>query len=141
MGYYRDLALELRRRGLSESEVGQQLRATMEIAGDHPEVVFGPPSEYAARFPPTAHRSGGQRVALSGFIAGVSVLVVLLVRVANGTSGRVGLWLAVVGSVIVAGALAGYWLDRRIPDPDIRDVDRRAPGSVRGRQANGDERR
>lgn len=141
MGYYRDLALELRRRGLSEAEVGQQLRATAEIAGDHPGVVFGTASEYAAGFPPTAHRSWGQRVALSGFVTGVLLLVTLLARLVNGSSVAILPWLMLVVTVIVACALVGYWLDRRIADPDIRDVDKRAPGSVRGDHADDAEQR
>lgn len=133
MGYYRDLALALRRRGLAEDEVGQQLRATLEIAGDHPEEVFGPAATYAAGFPATAHRSLGQRVALAGLSAAILVAVMMLIRIGSGSSVQVWLWLMTAVVTLVCAAVIGYLLDRRIADPDIRDVDKRAPGSVGGR--------
>jgi len=131
MGYYRQLALELRRRGLSEPEVVQQLRATAEIAGDDPAAVFGTPVDYAQRFPVTPHRSVGQWVAQLGLLWGIVIVIVTVVR---WLTGETSLWsgLVVAAGVIILAVVLGLLVDRRLPDGEIRAVDRVPPGSVGG---------
>lgn len=132
MGYYRDLALELRRRGLSEPEVRQQLRATMELGGEQPSEVFGGPTEYAARFPVSPHRSVGQWIALLGLITALLLIIATFISGIFGAFGLGWSWLVIAVGVLVVAVLVGYLLDRRLPDADIRVADKEAPGSVGG---------
>jgi hypothetical protein len=65
LDYFKTLAMELRKRRLSEDQLAdvlRELQSHLQETGEHPEEAFGSPREYAARFPQGTTVSLGSRI-------------------------------------------------------------------------------
>jgi Flp pilus assembly protein TadB len=124
MTYERDLAFNLRLRGVPESQVAEaieEVRAHTASADSSPEAEFGTAQEYAASFPAVKRRSQGQRViAVAVLLAIAYVVTALVLKPLIGfdvtvITGPLILWPALV--LVAAGLLGGFLTDYLRPAP------------------------
>lgn len=125
MSYERDLAFNLRMRGLSENEIADtldEIRAHGAATGTQAEEEFGTPQEYAQQFPEKkSRRTPGATVVLMGAVlaiiyVAVAMLLLPLLRVdIRDIVGPIRLWPALV--VMLAGMLTGCLTDYFRPLP------------------------
>lgn len=127
MSYDRDLAFNLRIRGLSEGEVSETLdevRAHEAATGMAAEDEFGPAKDYAKQFPKTKQRSRGATIAAIGAalaVAYVAVGVVLLPFMGVDIREVVGPLKFLPALVLgLGGVLAGFLADYLRPVPRSR---------------------
>lgn len=122
MGYYSELAQNLRRRGCEEDQVLtvlHEVRDTTKEAGTTPEAEFGTPEEQAAKFSGKRARSRGQATLnLFGF-AGICCVVVYAVwpglfDFTNPVLRNFGGLIALLILLIVGAFVAGF-IDTRVP--------------------------
>lgn len=118
MSYERDLAFNLRIRGLSEDEIAETLdevRAHEAATGTPAAEEFGTAQEYAKQFPKRKSRSRGYVIVLTGVVlaivyVAVSTLLLPFLRVdVRDIVGPIRAWPALV--LILAGMLAGCLTD------------------------------
>jgi hypothetical protein len=124
MSYERDLAFNLRQRGLPEAQVDEvidEVRAHTATTGASAEAEFGTAEQYAASFPAVKRRSRGHRVvAVAVLLAITYVLAGLALKPLIGfdikvLTGPVTLWPGLV--IVVAGLLGGFLTDYLRPTP------------------------
>lgn len=127
MSYDRDLAFNLRIRGLSEEEVSETLsevRAHEASTGTTAEDEFGPAREYAKQFPKTKQRSRGAIIATVGAALAVAYVVIgimLLPFIGVDIRDFVGpLELLPALSLGLGGVLVGFLTDYLRPAPRPR---------------------
>ncbi|MDQ0620508.1 hypothetical protein [Arthrobacter globiformis] len=123
MTYERDLAFNLRIRGISEREIAETLeevRAHEAAAGTPAKDEFGAAQDYAKQFPKGRRRSRG--AAVTTIAAAVSIAYVLAVVVTpflgidlRESVGPITLLPAL--AVILGGVLAGFLTDYLRPAP------------------------
>ena len=116
MSYERDLAFNLRIRGLAEDQIAETLdevRAHAAAAGSPAEDEFGSAQEYAKHFPKQKARSRGYAVVLIGAVlaiiyAAVAMLLLPFLRIdVRDLVGPIRLWPALV---LILGAVVGGFL-------------------------------
>lgn len=130
MGYYSELAQNLRRRGCEEDQVLtvlHEVRDTTKEAGTTPEAEFGTPEEQAAKFRGKRARSQGQATLnLFGF-AGICCVVVYAVwpglfdftnPVLRNFGGMIALLILLI--LLIFGAFVAGFVDTRVPK-EFRD--------------------
>ncbi|MBB5748730.1 hypothetical protein [Micrococcus sp. TA1] len=124
MTYERDLAFNLRLRGVPEAQVAEaieEVRAHTASDDSSPEAEFGTAQEYAASFPAVKRRSQGQRViAVTVLLAIAYVVTALVLKPLVGfdvtvITGPLILWPALV--LVAAGLLGGFLTDYLRPAP------------------------
>lgn len=113
MSYLREVAYELRKRGVSERHVAMKISELSAV--DDPQQRFGSPEEVALSVPEGSHRSMGQRFVRIGI-----ALTVLLIGwfVWNQAVAKMPVSVAslVLPTVVLVGFVAaGAVLDRRLP--------------------------
>lgn len=122
MNYYRELAFELRLRGVDDDQIVSALddvAAHSRDAETDPRTVFGEPEAFAAGYEQRSPRTLGRGFAMwMTVVAIVMAIGSLVVARALELSIRVGvvsvpLILAIV--CIVIGLVGGFVLDRRLP--------------------------
>lgn len=124
MSYERDLAFNLRQRGLPESQVAEvidEVRAHTATTGTPAEAEFGTAEDYAASFPAVKRRSRGHRVVTVAVLLSITyVLAGLALKPLIGfdikaLTGPMMLWPGlVIGAV---GLLGGFLTDYLRPAP------------------------
>ena len=123
MTYEKDLAFNLRIRGMSESQIIEVISEVRAHAanGVSAESEFGTPEEYASSFPKSKRRTRGVRVVTAAVIIAIAygVTVLALMVVFNfdirAITGPVTLWPALL--IIVLGVLGGFLIDYLRPPP------------------------
>lgn len=123
MTYEKDLAFNLRTRGMSESQIIEVINEVRAHAanGASAETEFGTPEEYASSFPKSKKRTRGVRVVTAAVIIAIAygVTVLALTVLFNfdirAVTGPVTLWPALL--IIVLGAIGGFLLDYLRPPP------------------------
>lgn len=123
MTYEKDLAFNLRIRGMSESQIVEVISEVRAHAanGVSAESEFGSPEEYASSFPKGKRRTRGARViAMAVIVAiayGVAVLVLAVVFHVDirAITGPVTVWPALL--IVVLGILLGFLIDYLRPPP------------------------
>ena len=123
MTYEKDLAFNLRTRGMSESQIIEVISEVRAHAanGVSAETEFGTPEEYASSFPKSKRRTRGVRVVTAAVIIAIAygVTVLALMVVFNfdirAITGPVTLWPALL--IIVLGVLGGFLIDYLRPPP------------------------
>ena len=123
MTYEKDLAFNLRTRGMSESQIIEVISEVRAHAanGVSAESEFGTPEEYALSFPKSKRRTRGVRVVTAAVIIaiayGVTVLALMVVFNfdSRAVTGPVTLWPALL--IIVLGVLGGFLIDYLRPPP------------------------
>lgn len=127
MSYERNLAFNLRLRGLSEAELAEileEVRAHEAAAGTPAEAEFGTAEEYAKQFPKKKRRTRGHTITMVGAalaIAYVLLAVLLMVLFRVDIREHVGPITLLPGLVLVlAGVLAGFLTDYFQPAPNSR---------------------
>lgn len=118
MSYERELAFNLRLRGVPETRVAaaiEEVRAHAASADTSAEAEFGTAEEYAASFPEGKRRSRGRRViAVAVLLATAYVLAALVLTPLIGfdvkdITGPLMLWPA--GVLVAAGLVGGFLTD------------------------------
>ena len=120
MSYERDLAFNLRIRGLAEDAIAETLdevRAHAAAAGSPAEDEFGSAQEYAKQFPKRKARSRGYAVVIVGLVlaiiyAAVAMLLLPFLRIdVRDLVGPIRLWpaLVLILSAVVGGFLTDYF--------------------------------
>jgi hypothetical protein len=129
MSYDRDLAFNLRIRGLPEDEIAEALaevRAHAATAGSPAEDEFGTAQQYARQFPKQKARSRGHAIAMVGaglaiIYAAVAMLLLPFLRIeVRDLVGPIRLWPALV--LILAGVISGFLTDYFRPLSNSKDV-------------------
>jgi hypothetical protein len=124
MSYERDLAFNLRQRGLPESQLAEvidEVRAHTATTGACAEAEFGTAEQYAASFPAVKRRSRGQRVVAVAVLLAIAYVVTALVLTPligfdiKVLTGPLMLWPA--GLLVGAGLLGGFLTDYLRPTP------------------------
>ncbi|KUM37229.1 hypothetical protein [Arthrobacter sp. EPSL27] len=126
MSYERDLAFNLRIRGLSEDAIAEALdevRAHAITAGSPANEEFGSSQEYARQFPRQKARSRGYAVATVGAVLAITYaaamfLLPFLGMDVRGFVGPIMLWPALV--LILGGVVSGFLTDYFRPLPTSR---------------------
>jgi hypothetical protein len=118
MSYERDLAFNLRIRGLPEDEIAETLdevRAHAAANGSPAEDEFGSPQEYAKQFPKQKTRSRGYAIAMVGAVlaityAAVAMLLLPFLRIdVRDLVGPIRLLPALV--LLLGGVVSGFLTD------------------------------
>lgn len=118
MNYERDLAFNLRIRGLPEDEIAETLdevRAHEVASGTPARDEFGTAQEYAKQFPKKKRRSAGQVIMMTAvmlaliYVAVATLLLPFLRIDVRDIVGPIRPWPGLV--LILAGALAGCLTD------------------------------
>lgn len=125
MTYEKDLAFNLRTRGMSEPQIIEVISEVRAHAANGVSAVseFGTPEEYAASFPKTKRHTRGARIVIAAVIIaityGVTVvgLAVVLDFDMRFITGPVSLWPALL--IIVLGVLGGFLVDYLRPAPRL----------------------
>lgn len=123
MRYEKDLAFNLRTRGLSEPQIAEVISEVRAHAANGVSAVseFGTPEEYASSFPKTKRHTRGARVVMAAGIMAIAYGVAIIglavffsfdIRV---ITGPVSLWPALL--IILLGVLAGFLVDYLRPAP------------------------
>jgi hypothetical protein len=124
MSYERDLAFNLRQRGLPESQVAEvieEVRAHTATTGASAETEFGTAEQYAASFPIVKRHSRGHRVVAVAVLLAIAYVVAALVLKpligfdVKDITGPLMLWPALV--IVGAGLLGGFLIDYLRPTP------------------------
>lgn len=122
MNYYRELAFELRVRGMSEEQIRSTLTDVRSLAsesGVDPREQFGAPEAYAGQFDKRTSTTAGKRFLMIMVIVAVACTVGLFVvsRVIDVQMRVVHLSVPLVAGVVVVviGLVGGFLLDRRLP--------------------------
>ncbi|PNI09456.1 hypothetical protein CXX84_04120 [Arthrobacter sp. AFG7.2] len=127
MSYERNLAFNLRVRGLPESEIAEvldEVRAHQAASGSSAAAEFGPAEEYAKQFPKGKRRTAGKTITSVGAALALAylllaVLLVLLFKIdIRDFVGPITLMPAAV--VILASILAGFLTDYFKPVQRLR---------------------
>ena len=123
MTYERDLAFNLRIRGVSEHEIAETLeevRAHEAVPGTAATDEFGTPQEYAKQFPKGRRRSRGTIVTTVAVALALAYVLAVVVTPFLGFDIReaVGpVTLLPALAVLLAGVLAGFLTDYLRPAP------------------------
>ena len=122
LDYFKTLAMELRRRRLSEDQVAdvlRELQSHLLETGERPEEAFGSPGEYAARFPEGTTVSRGSRI---GNLAAAVLIVLLGVKVGLGLGLGISFGMAttvtyLAATLLITAVLIGWSaaLQRKLP--------------------------
>lgn len=123
MTYEKDLAFNLRNRGMSESQIIEVISEVRAHAanGVSAESEFGKPEEYASTFPKSKRRTRGVRVITAAVIIAIAYVVAVVGLTVifrfdiRAIVGPVTLWPALL--VIVLGVLGGFLIDYLRPPP------------------------
>jgi hypothetical protein len=129
--YFKALAMELRKRRLSEDQVAdvlRELQSHLQETGEHPEEAFGGSREYAARFPQGTTVSRGSRI---GNLAAAVLIVLLGVKVVLGLILGIPFGLAetiiyIAATFLLTAALIGWSaaLQRTLPERITEELSR-----------------
>lgn len=131
LDYFKPLAMELRKRRLSEDQVADVLRELQSHVletGERPEEAFGSPKEYAARFPQGTTLSRGSRIgnlaaAVLIVLIGVKVVLGLVLGISFGIAATVSYFAA---TILVTAVLIGWSaaLQRKLPESMTQELSR-----------------
>ncbi|MEJ1191848.1 HAAS signaling domain-containing protein [Pseudarthrobacter sp. CCNWLW207] len=131
LGYFKSLAMELRKRRLSEDHVADVLRELQSHVletGEEPAEAFGSAREYAARFPRGTTVSRGSRIgnlaaAVLIVLVGVKVVLGLVLGISFGIAATV-IYLA--ATLLVTAVLIGWSaaLQRELPESMTQELSR-----------------
>jgi hypothetical protein len=123
MTYERDLAFNLRIRGVSEREIAETLeevRAHEAASGTSAKDEFGTPQDYAKQFPKGKRRSRGTTVTAIAVAVAIAYVLAVVVTPFLGLDIReaVGpVTLLPALAVLLAGVIAGFLTDYLRPAP------------------------
>lgn len=131
LGYFKTLAMELRKRRLSEDQVADVLRELyghVLETGECPQEAFGSAREYAARFAHGTTVSQGSRIANLAaavliVLVGVKVVLGLVLGVSFGIAATVTYLAA---TLLVTAVLIGWSaaLQRKLPELMTEELSR-----------------
>ena len=131
LGYFKTLAMELRKRRLSEDQVADVLRELhghVLGTGEEPAEAFGSAREYAARFARGTTVSRGSRI---GNLAAAVLIVLVAVKVVLGLVLGVSFGIAatvtyLAATLLVTAVLIGWSaaLQRKLPELMTEELDR-----------------
>jgi len=126
MSYERDLAFNLRLRGIAEQQIEEavhEVHTHTAATGVTPESEFGTPEEYAKTFEKGTRRTRGVRVVIVAavlalaYVAGVFALKALADFDIRTITGPTILWPALV--ILGTGIIAGFLIDYLRPAPTV----------------------
>jgi hypothetical protein len=131
LDYFKTLAMELRKRRLSEDQVAdvlRELQSHLQETGEHPEKAFGSSREYAARFPQGATVSRGSRIgnlaaAVLIVLVGVKVVLGLILGISFGIAETV---IYITATILLTAVLIGWSaaLQRKLPERMMEELSR-----------------
>ncbi len=131
LDYFKSLAMELRKRRLSEDQVAdvlRELQSHLLETGGQPEEAFGSSREYAARFPQgtTVHRGsriGNLAAAVLIVLIGVKVVLGLVLGISFGIAATVTYLAA---TLLVTAVLIGWSaaVQRKLPELMTEELSR-----------------
>lgn len=131
LDYFKTLAMELRKRRLSEDQVAdvlRELQSHLRETGERPEEAFGSSKEYAARFPQGTTVSRGSRI---GNLAAAVLIVLLGAKVVLGLILGISFGLAetgiyIVATILLTSVLIGWSaaLQRTLPERMTEELSR-----------------
>lgn len=130
MRHYRDVALDLRLRGVREPEIAVVLERIAKGSDTDPTSLAGDPSASGEQCGAPRRRSTGQRFAGAMTVLGVVIaatgLVVAKVVGLPVSVGVVPVPLTAAAGCVAVGIVCGFLLDRRLPRGFDRSRSRRA---------------
>jgi hypothetical protein len=129
--YFKTLAMELRKRRLSEDQIAdvlRELQSHLHERGERPEEAFGSSREYAARFPQGTTVSRGSRIgnlaaAVLTVLLGVKVVLGLILGISFGIAEAV---IYIAATTLLTAVLIGWSaaLQRTLPERTAEELSR-----------------